>query len=126
MSLPKYFLVFAALNGLLAVGLGAFGAHALKAKLSPAMLAVWQTAVQYHFYHVLALIGVVLMLRQGWQSGWLAISGWLFCLGILLFCGSLYALALGGPRWLGPVTPLGGLAFMVGWISLLFAALRGL
>ncbi len=124
MSVAKWFFVLSAFNGLLAVALGAFGAHALKAKLTAAMLGVWQTAVQYQFYHLLALLLVALLLHQGWRSVWLVASGWAFVAGLVLFCGSLYLLALGGPRWLGPITPLGGLTFMIGWLCLLVAALK--
>jgi uncharacterized membrane protein YgdD (TMEM256/DUF423 family) len=81
------------------------------------MLAVWQTAVQYHFWHVLALLAVGV---AGFHvpGTWLMIAGWLFVAGILLFSGSLYALSLGGPSWLGPVTPLGGAALILGWLAL--------
>lgn len=115
--------LFASVGGMLAVVSGAFGAHALKERLTPAMLAVWQTAVSYQFYHVLALMLVGVLLHQGWQSRWLTSAAMAFMLGIVLFCGSLYWLALGGPRWLGPVTPLGGLAFIVGWSMLALAVL---
>jgi len=96
------------------VALGAFGAHALKGRLSPEMLGVWQTAVQYHFWHALAL------LFTGYQTlnGWGTAAGWLFIAGLVLFSGSLYALALGAPRGLGVVTPLGGVALLLGWIAL--------
>jgi len=117
-------LTLAALAGALAVMTGAFGAHALKAKLTPDLLAVWQTAVQYHFWHALALglIGV-LMLHQP-DSRALRVAGWLMVTGLLLFSGSLYALALSGLRGLGAVTPLGGLAFIAGWLALARAVWR--
>ncbi len=118
--MQKFFLLIAATYGFLAVALGAFGAHALKDTLSEAALATWQTAVQYHFYHAFALFGVALYMRSN-ASALLNYSGFAFCLGLILFCASLYGLALGGPRWLGPITPVGGLLFMVGW-GLLFVA----
>ena len=102
----------------IAVVLGAFGAHALRSRLDPAALAVYQTAVQYHFWHGLGLLGVgVLMLhwpdneRLGWVAG-------LLVAGLLLFCGSLYVLALTDATWLGLVTPVGGLAFIAAWLVL--------
>jgi uncharacterized membrane protein YgdD (TMEM256/DUF423 family) len=107
---------------MLAVAFGAFGAHALKGRLDDYALGVFQTAVQYHFYHSLALLVVgVLALSQA-HSGLLRSSGWLFMLGIILFSGSLYCLSLTGIKWLGAVTPLGGLAFIAGWACLAAAA----
>lgn len=123
MAIQQVFIFIAAVNGLVAVALGAFGAHALKAKLTPTLLAVWQTAVQYHFYHVFALLIVALLLKS-LNNAYLHWSGIVFTLGLLLFCGSLYALALGGPKWLGPITPLGGLFFMIGWGLLAAGALK--
>ena len=101
--------------------LGAFGAHAAAAILTPDSLATWDTAVQYHLVHVLALLitGVLSGLaRDGAGRRALLIAGWAFQVGIILFCGSLYVLAFAGPAWLGPVTPLGGVAFIVGWLAL--------
>ncbi len=118
------FLFVAALSGFLAVALGAFGAHGLKARLSEDMMAVYQTAVQYHFYHTLALLAVAVLLAGGLQSAALRASGWLFAAGIVVFSGSLYALALSGVRVLGAVTPLGGLLFLAGWVALAAAAYR--
>jgi len=110
-----------AVAAFLAVTLGAFGAHGLRGRLSPDMLAVFETGVRYHMYHALALILVGLMMSR-W-SGWLIqTAGWCFVAGILLFSGSLYALALSGVTILGAVTPLGGLAFLAGWACLAFAA----
>jgi len=110
--------------GGLSVMLGAFGAHSLKERLTEKSLATFQTGVQYQFMHSLALILVgLLMLSLGEESNKrLNRSGWFFAAGILLFSGSLYSLALGGPRWLGPVTPLGGLSFMIGWVLLAFSS----
>jgi uncharacterized membrane protein YgdD (TMEM256/DUF423 family) len=112
-----------AIFGGLSVMLGAFGAHSLKERLTEKSLATFQTGVQYQFMHSIALILVgLLMLSLGEESNRrLNRSGWFFAVGILLFSGSLYSLALGGPRWLGPVTPLGGLCFMIGWVLLAFS-----
>lgn len=120
----NYFLLAAAFNGFLAVALGAFGSHGLKTRLSEHYLGIWQTAVQYHFYHALILCVVGVLWHRSPDNGWLNSSGYLFVVGILLFCGSLYWLALGGPRWLGPVTPGGGLCFLFGWLCLMVSALR--
>lgn len=108
-----------------AVGLGAFGAHALRERLAESALATWQTAVTYQFTHALALLAVAILLRLGFGAERsLTIAGAGFFIGMVLFSGSLYLLALGGPRWLGPVTPIGGLAFIVGWVALAVAAVR--
>lgn len=116
-------LFIAALLGALGVGLGAFGAHGLKARLG-ASLGTWETGVSYHLTHALALFGVAVLLRVAGDATLLRSAGWLFAFGVLAFSGSLYLLALGGPRWLGPVTPLGGLAFMAGWACIAVWALR--
>ena len=119
--MDKNFLLIAALSGFLAVGLGAFGAHGLRSRLSPDMLAVFETGVRYQMYHSLAIALVGLMLPR--LSGWLvSAAGWLFVAGILLFSGSLYALALTGVTFLGAITPIGGLAFLLGWACLALAA----
>ena len=100
--------------------LGAFGAHALKAQLSAEALSIWQTAVQYHFWHALALLAVAL----AGSGPWFKVSAWLLIAGLFLFSGSLYALALGAPRELGMVTPLGGVALILGWLAFAVAAIR--
>ena len=120
----QWLLFCAALSEFLAVGLGAFAAHGLKARLAPEMLAVFQTGVQYQMYHALALLGVVALLKFVGHNIWLQTGGVLFIIGTLLFSGSLYGLALGGPRLLGPITPLGGVCFLLGWLSLLVAAIK--
>jgi uncharacterized membrane protein YgdD (TMEM256/DUF423 family) len=112
-----------ALSGFSAVALGAFGSHGLRGRLTPDMLDVFQSAVSYQFYHSLAWLAVVL-LGLHCPSRWLRLSGSCFGIGILLFCGSLYVLALSGIHWLGAVTPLGGLAFLAGWLLLGLAASR--
>lgn len=122
--MSRYFITLAALNGLLVVALGAFGAHALKARLDEYSLSVYQTAVQYHFYHSLALLGVGLLCLWHPQSVLLRSSGIAFLVGILVFSGSLYLLSFSGLRWLGAITPLGGLAFMLGWACLALASWR--
>jgi uncharacterized membrane protein YgdD (TMEM256/DUF423 family) len=117
-------LVIAALLMAAAVALGAFGAHALKSRLSPEMLAVWQTAVQYHAWHALALLGTGVLLARAPEAASFAIAAWLFVAGIALFSGTLYALALTGTRALGALTPFGGIAFMGGWLVLAWGAWR--
>ena len=112
----KLFLVLGALNAVLAVILGAFGAHALKARVSAEMLAVYQTGVQYHFNHALGLVLVGLAIAQLPESAFLKWSGGLMLVGIVLFSGSLYGLSLSELRWLGAVTPFGGAAFIAAWV----------
>lgn len=99
--------------------LGAFGAHALKARLDGEALSIWQTAVQYHFWHALALLATPQL-----AGAWAKTSGWLFVGGVVLFSGSLYALALGAPRAFGMVTPIGGVALILGWLAFAVAAIR--
>jgi uncharacterized membrane protein YgdD (TMEM256/DUF423 family) len=99
--------------------LGAFGAHALRASLGGEALSVWQTAVQYHFVHALALLATPRL-----AGTWARAAGWLFIAGVLVFSGTLYALALGAPREVGMLTPIGGVALILGWIALAVAALK--
>jgi uncharacterized membrane protein YgdD (TMEM256/DUF423 family) len=114
----KTFLLVGGLAGFLGVAFGAFGAHGLRARLSPDMLAVFETAVRYQMYHALAILAVGLIL--GRMDGWLfRTAGWLFTAGIVLFSGSLYALALSGVTTLGAITPIGGLLFLLGWAFLI-------
>lgn len=120
----KLFLSVGSLLALAAVAIGAFGAHGLKSRLPPEMLAVYQTGVQYHFYHSLALVLVGLAFFHMPDSAALRASGWLMAAGIALFSGSLYALALTGEKWLGAVAPLGGTAFILGWGAFAWAVLR--
>jgi uncharacterized membrane protein YgdD (TMEM256/DUF423 family) len=108
----------------LATACGAFGAHALKGQLAPERLQVWDTAVRYHFFHALGLLGVALTLRS-LDSGALRVAAALIVAGIVLFSGSLYALALGAPRALGALTPLGGLAWIAAWLLFAWGAWRG-
>lgn len=106
-----------AVFGLLSVALGAFGSHGLKAVLTDGMLAIFETGARYQMYHALALIAVGWIGRSA-RNSWLSAAGWSFVAGIVLFSGSLYVLALTGTRWLGAITPLGGLAFVAGWAAL--------
>lgn len=115
-------LTLAAAGGLLSVAFGAFGAHALRERLDAYALGIFETAVQYQFYHSLALLGVGVLLMQTPDSALLRSSAVLFLIGILIFSGSLYALSFTGLRWLGAVTPIGGLAFIAGWACLGAAA----
>jgi len=107
-----------------AVALGAFGAHALKSRVSAEMLAVWHTGVEYHVYHALGLLAVGLVATQLPESALLKWSGWLMLAGIVLFSGSLYALALSGERWLGAITPVGGIGFLAAWALFVAAAVK--
>ena len=118
----RFALVSAALLMAAAVICGAFGAHALKARLPPEALAVWQTAVNYHAWHALGLLGVGALMLQLPHARMLRHAAWLFVAGIVLFSGSLYALALGAPARTGSVTPFGGVAFIVGWIMFALGA----
>ena len=120
----KLVLGVGALLGAAAVVLGAFGAHALKSRLPAEMLVLWQTAVQYHFWHVMALLAVGLTAFHVPESNWLNAAAVLFVTGILIFSGSLYLLSLGAPRVLGIATPIGGLALVLGWLALAAGLLR--
>lgn len=120
----KCFLLAGALAGLLGVALGAFGAHGLKSRVAADMLAVWNTGVQYHLFHALALLAVGWLVYQWPQVAALRWAGWLILAGLLLFSGSLYALVLSGVRGLGALAPLGGLALLAGWLALAVGVLR--
>lgn len=116
--MAKLFITLASLSGMFAVIFGAFGAHALKSRLDDYALGVFETAVQYHFYHSLALLAVGMLALSQPHTTLLKSSGWLFFVGIIVFSGSLYLLSMTGLKWLGAVTPLGGLAFIGGWACL--------
>ena len=105
------------------VALGAFGAHALKSRVSEDLLTVFETGVRYQMYHALALMAVAWAATR-WPGAWINASGWLFTIGILIFCGSLYLMTFTGIRWLGAITPIGGLCFILGWIAMAVASLR--
>lgn len=111
-----------ALSAAIAVALGAFGAHALRSHLEPRDLEIFETAVRYQMYHALALIATGWVLARGGASADMA--AWSFLAGTVLFCGSLYLMVATGQRWLGAVTPLGGVAFIAGWLMLAMAAWR--
>jgi uncharacterized membrane protein YgdD (TMEM256/DUF423 family) len=119
-------LLAAGLLGLFGVAIGAFGAHAWKAILiERGMQQAWETGSRYHLFHAVALVGVAAWVRAATGSRAVRLMHWaakLWCVGVVLFSGSLYWLALGGPRWLGPVTPFGGVALMAGWLLLAVAA----
>jgi len=118
--MDRTFMFIGALMGFVGVGLGAFGAHGLRGRLTPDMLAVFETGVRYQMYHALALLAVGAMLSRV-DSRAVVVAGWSFTAGILIFSGSLYALALSGVTTLGAITPIGGLAFLAGWIALAIA-----
>lgn len=118
------FVFLASLNLLLAVTLGAFGAHGLKARVGADALGWWQTAVQYHFWHALGLLGIGLLLLAQPALVGARSAGWLLQAGIVIFCGTLYAMTLGAPRWFGAITPIGGLLFIAGWALLAWASWR--
>jgi len=120
----RTFLLIGAVLGFLGVAFGAFGAHGLRSRLSADMLAVFETAVRYQMYHVFAILIVAAAIGHLGNARMLVIAGWCFTAGILLFSGSLYALALTGTGALGAITPFGGLLFLAGWASLAIFALR--
>lgn len=106
------------------MALGAFGAHGLKTRLTPEALATFEIGVRYQMYHALALVAVAWACTK-WPGAWASASGWLFVAGTVVFSGSLYVLAVSGIKWLGAVTPIGGLALLAGWACLALAAVRG-
>ncbi|WP_237059622.1 DUF423 domain-containing protein [Microbulbifer sediminum] len=122
--MTKPFLMIAAFFGGTGVMLGAFGAHGLRGRVAEKLLEAFKTGVHYQLVHALALLLVALMIQHWGPRTALVSCGVLFAVGVLLFSGSLYGLALGGPRWLGPVTPLGGTAMIGGWVALFVAALH--
>lgn len=125
----KTFLITAAFLGAVTVALGAFGSHGLKDKLNEYTLGIYETAVKYQFYHVFALLAVGLLF-QSFNNAWMLWSGRLFIAGIILFCGSLYALTFflasgdDNMKWLGAITPFGGLCFIAGWIAMAIAIIK--
>lgn len=121
--MDRLFFALGSLFALLAVGLGAFGAHSLQGSFASGMAEVYETGVRYQFYHALGLFAVALAIGY-WRAPSAAIAGWLFVVGIILFSGSLYLLSVTGTRWIGIVTPFGGLAFLAGWVILGLSVLR--
>lgn len=120
-SMDRLFFTLGSLSAFIAVALGAFGAHALKARLPADLLAVFETGVRYQLTHALALLAVAWACTR-WPGTAVNASGWLFVAGTVIFSGSLYALALTGVRWLGAVTPIGGVAWLAAWLCLAWAA----
>jgi len=122
--MDRAFALAGALSAFIAVAAGAFGAHALRARIAPDLLAVFETGARYQMYHALALLAVA-WASNHWPGVPVRAAGWLFIGGTVLFSGSLYLLALTGARWLGAITPLGGLLFLAGWVALLIAFAKG-
>ncbi len=120
--MTRIFLALASVLGGISVIFGAFASHALKDRLSDRALEIWETGTKYQMYHALALILIALLITRLPASTSLLVAGYAFIAGILLFSGSLYALSLSGIKWLGAITPLGGVAFIIGWICLAVAA----
>jgi uncharacterized membrane protein YgdD (TMEM256/DUF423 family) len=120
--MSKLIIILAGMNGFLAVSIGAFAAHMLRDRLSPELLNTFQTGVQYHMHHALALFAIGLLMLNFPASNLLRISAYLMIAGIVLFSGSLYLLSLTGIRWLGAITPLGGLCFLAAWAFIVWFA----
>ncbi|KKB36473.1 DUF423 domain-containing protein [Bacillus thermotolerans] len=120
----KLFIIIGAISAFFSVALGAFGAHGLEGKVEPKYLETWQTGVQYQMFHAAGLILVGLLIGQVQASSLLNWSGWLMLIGTVIFSGSLYALTLSGVKVLGAITPIGGVAFLAGWVLLVLAALK--
>ncbi len=122
--MARIFLFLGAINAFLSVALGAFGAHALRGRLTPEMLDIYHTSVQYQIFHAIGLIVIGILALHFPNSGLLRWSGWLMFFGIVVFSGSLYVLAVTGVTWLGAITPIGGTAFLVSWLLLAIMALK--
>lgn len=120
----RFFAASGAVSALLAVAAGAFGAHALRARLTPDLLAVFETGARYQMYHALGLLAVAWAATR-WPSASVRAAGWLFLAGTIVFSGSLYVLSLTGQRWLGAITPLGGAMFLAGWLALAIGVTAG-
>ncbi len=118
--MDRFFFALGAGSAFLSVAAGAFGAHALRTRIAPDLLAVFETGARYQMYHALGLLAVAWAATR-WPGTLVHWAGGLFVAGTILFSGSLYALALSGARWLGAITPLGGVAFLAGWVCLLLA-----
>jgi len=121
--MDRFFFAAGSLLAFLAVAMGAFAAHALKSRLSSDMLAIFEVGVRYHMYHALALLAVAWAASR-WPESSASMAGWFFLAGIVIFSGSLYALSLSEMRWLGAITPIGGVAFLIGWLVLAWTAWR--
>lgn len=120
----KLFIIIGAINAFLSVALGAFGAHGLEGKVEPKYLEIWKTGVQYQMFHAMGMIAVGILMGQVQASSMLNWSGWMMLIGTVIFSGSLYALTLSGIKVLGAITPIGGVAFLVGWVLLIMAAMK--
>ena len=120
----KLFIILGAINAFLSVALGAFGAHGLEGKLEPKYIDIWEKAVKYQMFHAAGLFIVGILLGKYPASSLLTWSGWLMCVGIILFAGSLYVLAVTQISILGAITPLGGVAFLAAWVLIIIAAVK--
>ena len=121
--MDRFFFLAGAIAAFIAVALGAFGAHSLRTKLSPEMLNIFEVGVRYQMYHALGLIAVAWAITR-WPEANLNAAGWAFIVGIVIFSGSLYLLSITDTRWLGAITPIGGLAFLIGWAILVWSVAR--
>ena len=122
--MERLFFLVGSISALIAVGLGAFAAHGLKGRLTTEMLNAFEVGVRYQMYHALALLAVAWALSR-WPRAEITVAGWLFIAGTIIFSGSLYLLSLTGVRWIGAITPIGGVAFLLGWLSLVWGVWRG-
>ena len=122
--MERLFFLVGSISALIAVVLGAFGAHGLKGRLTTEMLNAFEVGVRYQMYHALALLAVAWALSR-WPRAEVTAAGWLFVAGTIIFSGSLYFLSLTGVRWIGAITPIGGVAFLLGWLSLVWGVWRG-
>ena len=121
MAVDKIFAAAGAASAFIAVAAGAFAAHTLRSRLSPELLVTFETGARYQMYHALAML-LVAWASSRWPGGALQFAGWAFAVGTILFCGSLYILALTGLRWVGAITPIGGAAFLLGWLAFAWGA----
>ena len=122
--MERVFFLIGSVSAFIAVALGAFAVHGLKNRLSQEMVNIFDVGVRYHFYHALALLAVAWAYSR-WPRAEVAAAGWLFLAGTVIFSGSLYLLSLTGVRWLGAITPIGGVAFLLGWLGLIWGVWKG-
>ncbi len=121
--MDRFFFIAGAIAAFIGVALGAFGAHSLRTKLTPEMLNIFEVGVRYQMYHAMGLIAVAWAITR-WPEINLNAAGWAFIVGIVIFSGSLYLLSITDTRWLGAITPIGGLAFLIGWAILIWSVAR--